>query len=249
MPPLWLCRRYDRILMLRTLKEKVKASFAQHSFAYRSLAWAYRLPHRLRKSELARLARETEMRLRKDSRFRAIQLWMAESNQPKVLGLLVTELDAKSLLDVGCGVGQTLRHAQNLGLEILGLEGSSAAISASPIADRISMVNLNEPHDLQRRFDLVWSVEVAEHIHPKYTAVFLDTLVRHGDNVLLSAAPPGQGGAGHFNEQPQAYWIDLMEKRGFCLNSRLTQEIQVMGEMFCENMMFFSRTRASAYAR
>jgi hypothetical protein len=51
----------------------------------------------------------------------------------------------------------------------------------------------------------VWSYEVAEHIHPKYTDAFLYKLTSHGPVVVLSAAQPGQGGCDYFNEQPLHY--------------------------------------------
>jgi SAM-dependent methyltransferase len=154
---------------------------------------------------------------------------------------LVAWLKPKSFLDVGCGLGHTLQYVLAKELEGLGLEGSSAAINASPVREFIQLANLNKPQFLNRKFDLVWSVEVAEHIHPKYTSTYLDTLVRHGDCILLSAAPPGQGGVGHFNEQPQSYWIELMRARGFVLEPKMTAAIQSMGDVFSGNMMLFFR--------
>jgi hypothetical protein len=88
------------------------------------------------------------------------------------------------------------------GIETLGLEGSVKALAASPVPELIRLTNLNYAVDLGRRFDLVWSYEVAEHIHSAYTDVFLDTLTKHGDTIAMSAAKPGQHGYGHFNEQP-----------------------------------------------
>jgi hypothetical protein len=66
--------------------------------------------------------------------------------------------------------------------------------------------------DLQRRFDLVESVEVAEHLPESRARDFVVDLCRHGDTVLFGAAPPGQGGEHHINEQPYAYWRALFEE-------------------------------------
>ena len=55
-------------------------------------------------------------------------------------------------------------------------------------------------------FNLVWCFGVAEHIHSKFVDVFVGNLVRYSKVVALSAAAPGQGGAGHFNGQPQSSW-------------------------------------------
>jgi hypothetical protein len=47
---------------------------------------------------------------------------------------------------------------------------------------------------LDRRFDLVQSLEVAEHITPAASEAFVEDLARHAERfVLFSAAPPGKG--------------------------------------------------------
>ena len=60
--------------------------------------------------------------------------------------------------------------------------------------------------DLGRRFDLVPSIEVAEHLPSGAADRFIESLTRHSDLVLFSAATPGQGGTGHQNEQFPDYW-------------------------------------------
>jgi 2-polyprenyl-3-methyl-5-hydroxy-6-metoxy-1,4-benzoquinol methylase len=92
---------------------------------------------------------------------------------------------------------------------------------------------------LGRRFDLVWCFEVAEHIHPSHVEAFVDNLCRHSDIITLSAAPPGQGGEGHFNEQPQSYWVSMFAKRGYYLHSDWTAQMHAVQEFYSENMMVF----------
>ena len=58
-----------------------------------------------------------------------------------------------------------------------------------------------------RRFDLVQSLEVAEHLPGSASAAFVALLVRHSRGLILfSAAPPGQGGENHINEQSYDFW-------------------------------------------
>ena len=76
--------------------------------------------------------------------------------------------------------------------------------------------------DLRKSFDLVWCFEVAEHIHPKFVDIFVNNLTRHSKVVALSAAPPGQGGEGHFNEQPKSYWEKKFADRGYALHAAWT---------------------------
>jgi hypothetical protein len=88
-------------------------------------------------------------------------------------------------------------------------------------------------------------VEVAEHIHSNYVETFLDSLVRHSDTIAMSATPPGQGGEGHFNEQPRSYWIVKLDTRGYRLHEEWTDELRAVKEFYSDNMMVFTRLRAS----
>lgn len=66
--------------------------------------------------------------------------------------------------------------------------------------------DLSKGFDLGRRYDLVQSLEVAEHLPVTSAAKFIDSLVGHGDLILFSAASKGQGGDDHVNEQDYEYW-------------------------------------------
>ena len=187
------------------------------------------------------LRRNARMRLAKDSRFNDDELWMASHCPRDVIDAVIEAFAPRTVLDVGCGVGLAIQYMETRGLECVGLEGSSAAIARSPVSHRIRLADLNRPVDLSRRFDLVWSYEVAEHIHPTFTATFLDTLCRHGDRLVLSAARPGQGGRGHFNEQPKSYWIDLLHRRGFAFDGPRSEALQRLPEEYADNLMVFER--------
>jgi hypothetical protein len=70
--------------------------------------------------------------------------------------------------------------------------------------------------DLGRRFDLVQSLEVAEHLPGGTSAAFVASLVRHSRGlVLFSAAPPGQGGENHINEQSYDFWRGYFREWGY----------------------------------
>ena len=183
------------------------------------------------------------MRWRKDSRFDASELSMASLCPAPILEAVIDKWHPKTWLDVGCGTGQAMHYLLQRGIDCVGLEGSEAAIAASPVAERIRCVNLNNPVQLSQTFDLVWSYEVAEHIHPNFVDPFVDTLTGHGDIVLMSAAQPGQGGAGHFNVQPPAYWIAKLRQRTFMFLKDFTDCLHQLDNSvcFCRNMMAFQR--------
>jgi SAM-dependent methyltransferase len=121
---------------------------------------------------------------------------------------LAAELPVRSVLDVGCGRGVWLAQWLRSGAtDIVGVDGpyvdvERLAISRSAFLAR----DVTEPFSLKRKFDLVQSLEVAEHLDPSRADTFIDNLVRHGPVILFSAAIPGQGGENHLNEQSWEYW-------------------------------------------
>lgn len=217
-------------------KHRVRSLLESDSKPYLVAAWMYGLV-----SGRSDLRRNARMRLSRDSRFNADELWMASHCPRVVIDTVIEAFAPRTVLDVGCGIGLAIQYMERCGLECVGLEGSSAAIAQSPVSHRIHLTDLNRPVELGRRFDLVWSYEVAEHIHPTFTATFLDTLCRHGDRLMLSAARPGQGGRGHFNEQPKSYWIDLLHQRGFAFDRPASERLQRLPEEYADNLMVFGR--------
>jgi len=123
-----------------------------------------------------------------------------------------------SVLDVGCAAGTWLRIWSELGAtDIKGLDGDYVSPSALEIPRKcFTAVDLTTPVSLGRKFDLVQSLEVAEHIAPEASANFVETIVRHSTGyIVFSAAVPGQGGEYHVNERPLEYWRDLFREHGY----------------------------------
>lgn len=122
-----------------------------------------------------------------------------------------------SVLDVGCGRGAWLEAWKARGVaRVMGLDGDyvdRGALRISP--EEFRPTDLERPFDLGQRFDLVQCLEVAEHLPAEAADGLVASLVRHGDVVLFSAAPPGQGGEHHVNEQPIPYWIERFAAHGF----------------------------------
>ena len=154
---------------------------------------------------------------------------------------VMKSVNPSSVLDVGCGAGKSLDWFLEKGVEVVGLEGSDIGIKHAKNPQYISKMNLNEPVDLKRRFDLVWCFEVAEHIHPDFTDVFTRTLITHSDCIVMSAAHPGQGGVGHFNEQPRSYWVDHFNRLGYQHDDAGRAEIIKNWDWYPENIFLFRK--------
>lgn len=79
------------------------------------------------------------------------------------------------------------------------------------------------PCDLLAKYDLVMSIEVAEHIHRDRHPALFDFLVAHcGHWMLFSGARIGQGGHGHIAERPEEEWRTELTSRGLIFCEELT---------------------------
>ncbi|MGB8223344.1 MAG: class I SAM-dependent methyltransferase [Polyangiales bacterium] len=152
-----------------------------------------------------------------DSRFLSYGRSIATKSAQAVVPIVRDALHPRSVLDLGCGRGAWLEAWKDAGVsEVLGVDGNyvdeaDLAIDRSEFSPR----DLGRTVDLQRRFDLVESLEVAEHLPESRARGFVQDLCRHGDRVLFGAAPPGQGGEHHINEQPYGYWRALFDELGY----------------------------------
>jgi cyclopropane fatty-acyl-phospholipid synthase-like methyltransferase len=141
----------------------------------------------------------------------------AEDSARQIVPAVLEWLGSKSVLDVGCGTGGWLSVFGERGVtDFLGVDGDYVRPDLLQIpAALFKPADLSKPLSLGRTFDLVVSLEVAEHLRPDVAGTFVDSLVRHSDAILFSAAIPGQGGTDHVNERTPQYWAGLFRDRGF----------------------------------
>ena len=151
----------------------------------------------------------------------------------QIVPLVLELVDAKSVVDVGCALGEWLSVFRQHGVrDYLGIDGDGVETSDLFIdEDRFQARDLAEGVALERRFDLAISIEVAEHLPETSAGIFVESLVRLAPVVLFSAAIPHQGGVGHVNMQWQSYWAELFERSGFvpidCLRPTLWRNDEV----------------------
>jgi len=126
-------------------------------------------------------------------------------------------IDFNSVVVFGCGLGYWLEAAISDGVaDVRGYD-----IPEIPVEDRkfpneqFVAADLSKILPVDRKFDLVVSAEVAEHIPPSGVQNFIQNLCNFGDMVLFTAAPPYQGGMGHCNENWVEYWVCLFRECGF----------------------------------
>ena len=136
-----------------------------------------------------------------------------------IANLLDRWIETKTVLDLGCGIGTWLcAFAAGSRRDVLGIENERldpCHLEVDP--NLILHADLSHRLDLQRRFDLVLCLEVAEHLTAKAAEVVVGNCTRHADVVLFSAAIPGQQGRIHLNEQLPEYWVDLFSAQGYAV--------------------------------
>jgi SAM-dependent methyltransferase len=165
----------------------------------------------------------------------------AELIVPIVTGLT----HPKSVVDVGCGTGTWLSVFQEFGVQdIVGIDGEWVDPRSLRIPpERFQTADLSEPLRLGRSFDLVMSLEVAEHLPASSAPTFVDSLVNLGPVVVFSAAIPQQGGTHHVNEQWPDYWVRLFEARGYrvidCIRRRVWNNPEVQW-WYAQNTFVFA---------
>jgi SAM-dependent methyltransferase len=168
-----------------------------------------------------------------------------------VVPLVMDLIHPHSVIDVGCGVAPWLSVFKENGIsDYLGIDGEYVDRSLLMIPDdRFEMKDLSRPFSVKRQFDLVVSLEVAEHIPANSAAGFVQSLTQLGDTVLFSAAIPSQGGTHHVNEQWPEYWRDLFATQGYsvidCIRSKIWQNEQIQ-PWYRQNLLLFVKNERIA---
>lgn len=156
------------------------------------------------------------------------QIILHESEQAARLGFhLMSLFKFESVIDIGCGPGIYLLPFKQAGMEVYGIDGAPAA-GQSLDAHEFELVDLRNPWTPPKQFDLVLCVEVAEHLKLEHAENLIGIICKSASLVFFTAARPGQGGEGHWNEQPKEYWIALFEKFGFVLDPGHTSAIHAL---------------------
>jgi SAM-dependent methyltransferase len=162
----------------------------------------------------------------------------------RVVPILVSLIQPNSVVDVGCGTGAWLSVFHRTGAErILGIDGDYIDRQTLLIpGDRFLGRDIGRPLELNQRFDLVISIEVAEHLPAQCADDYIDNLTSLGDVIVFSAAIPNQGGIGHVNEQWPEYWKAPFEARGYvlvdCLRRRIWKDT-LIERWYRQNMLLY----------
>jgi len=133
----------------------------------------------------------------------------------KIAEAIVRDLRPTSVLDAGCAMGFLVEALRARGVEAWGVDISEYAISQvdESVREYCSVGSLAEP--LSRRYDLIVSIEVLEHIPPTEAPAAIANLGAATDRILLSTTPDDYGEATHLNVQAPELWSAALAREGF----------------------------------
>jgi SAM-dependent methyltransferase len=148
------------------------------------------------------------------------QEWVHNTRSSEIIvPYIIDMIEVSSVLDVGCGLGTWLNaFLKNDVVNLFGIDGEyvdKTLLQKYISVDQFKAVDLEKRFDLGRKFDLAISLEVGEHLEETASCDFVESLCRHSDIILFSAAIPGQGGQNHINEQWPDYWAKKFAKHNF----------------------------------
>ena len=125
----------------------------------------------------------------------------------------------KTVLDAGCAMGLLVAALRDLGVEAYGVDLSEYAISQvrEDIRPYCAVGSLADPlpDSLPRRYDLVVSMEVLEHIPEEEGKKAVANLCAVTDQVLFCSSPDDTEDPTHINLHQPSYWCGLFAEQGF----------------------------------
>ena len=128
---------------------------------------------------------------------------------------VIETLHPRTALDVGCAIGFLVEALRERGVNAIGIDISEYAISQVPenIAEHCSVATIVD--EIVGQYDIVFCIEVLEHLPAAGAGEAIANLCRHGDAVFFSSTPDDYIEPTHLNVQPASYWSALFAQSGF----------------------------------
>jgi cyclopropane fatty-acyl-phospholipid synthase-like methyltransferase len=143
---------------------------------------------------------------------------------PSLVNFLKKE-NAKTVVDFGCGHGKYTELFNNEGIVCEGFDGNP---NTGKLTDgKCGVLDLSQNVNLTKKYDWVMSLEVGEHIPKVFEDNFIGNLDMHNTKgIIISWAIPGQGGHGHYNEQPNHYIKTVFKALGYINDTAAEEELR-----------------------
>jgi 2-polyprenyl-3-methyl-5-hydroxy-6-metoxy-1,4-benzoquinol methylase len=145
-----------------------------------------------------------------------------EGLSPGLWNFMIGQLAVKSMVDVGCGQGHSLKYFHDRGARCLCVEGSHHAVLTSVLPPNVVV-----EHDFTRgpwwpseTFDVAWSVEFLEHVGRQYMRNYMPIFKK---SALIFATSSMWGGWHHVEVRPIWWWLGRFSAQGLIYSPELTE--------------------------
>ncbi len=136
-----------------------------------------------------------------------------------VAAKLVDSFTPKTLLDAGCAMGYLVEALRKRGVEAYGIDISNYAIeSAAPeVREFLNVQSITDPlpESFPKKFDMVISIEVLEHLFPEDGKKAIEALCSYTDTFLFTSTPDDIDDKNHLNVQQKEYWAKIFAENSF----------------------------------
>jgi 2-polyprenyl-3-methyl-5-hydroxy-6-metoxy-1,4-benzoquinol methylase len=135
------------------------------------------------------------------------------------------DFNPKTVLDVGCAMGHLVGALHDIGVEAYGIDVSEYAINRvrqdiKPFCQVLS-IGQRLPSNFPQKFDLLVTIEVAEHLYEEESQAFVDSICGFSDEIIFSSTPSDLMERTHYNVQQLEYWAKRFATNGFYRNLTL----------------------------
>lgn len=145
-----------------------------------------------------------------------------------VARMIVEKYHPKTILDAGCAMGYLVEALRDLGVEAYGVDISEYAIGKvredmKPYCAVRSLLD-PLPEHFPKRFDMVTTIEVIEHLEEEQGLQALKNLCNYADTILFSSSPDDFEEPTHVNVRPPEYWVSHFARNQFYNNAEISND-------------------------
>lgn len=128
---------------------------------------------------------------------------------PFIIKSIVEMYNPTTYIDCGCALGDLVQEALNMDIDAIGIEGNESCLEFIQCpTDRILICDLSKKITFSRSFDVLTSLEVAEHIEKEYVDIFIENLCALSNNLIISICDYGPTTKIHPTIQHHDIWLE-----------------------------------------
>ncbi len=133
----------------------------------------------------------------------------------RIAGRIIADIHPQSVLDAGCALGFLVESLRKREVQAFGVDISEYAIAQVHESVKAYCWQGSIVEPFPRRYDLIVTIEVLEHLPKADGERAVENLCRYTDDILFSSSPFDYEEPTHFNVQPPEYWAGLFARHGF----------------------------------